>query len=136
MYKLILFILITLSSTSTTRLEGLWIKDSKDLIINVYKYKNSFRGKIHWFKDENSTKRKYDNGLNKDEWLDRDVLFDFEPVAENEWHGKIFNPKTGKTYNAYLEITENNVVIVNPYIIVPIIGEKLIFYKYNKNNYK
>jgi len=127
----ILTILIVSLSLQQDSLVGFWVISTNDLIIECYEKDNKFFGKIHWFKDSNPNREKYsEKGVPKSKWKGYVVMSNFTYV-DTRLFGKIFDVKNGEEYNAYMEISENT-VIVRPYIFFPILNKEMIFQRYKK----
>lgn len=98
---------------------GKWLKTPKeDLIIEVYKSQDSYDGKISWVKDNDPKKPrgfKIMQGLKYD--------------AKNKiWEkGKLFDPKSGKTYDARAKIKADGTLELRAYKGLTVLGRKKIF---------
>ncbi len=79
---------------------GKWLKiPNKDLIIEVYKTGNEYKGKITWAKDDYKKKPAGFIILEKLEYNSRN----------RRWEkGKIHSPNSGNTYNATVKIKANH----------------------------
>lgn len=121
LYILLSFFLITGQAYSQDPgvIAGKWLKTPKeDLIIEVYKFENEYRGKITWSKDTAGNKQvgflileglKY-NGKKKI-WSD----------------GKVRNPLSGNIYNATAKIRTDGTLEVLAYRGMKFIGRKKYF---------
>lgn len=121
--KQILLLLIFLLSyecyaqTDQDLIIGKWLKTPKeDLIIEVYKSANEYKGKITWSKDSaNLVGFPIIEGLKYNE-------------RKKVWSGgMIRNPKSGSTYNANAKIRDDGTLEVLAYKGMKFIGRKKYF---------
>ena len=80
------------AQTNPDLIIGKWLKTSKeDLIIEVYKSNDEYKGKISWTKSNDSVKH-----------VGFQILEGLKYNAKREiWsNGKVRNPKSGRTYSA------------------------------------
>ena len=115
---------------------GDWISPEKDVIVHVYKEKEHYFGKIVWFKKYNNNVNidaiDDSKGLIEEKWMNTIVMRDFV-FADNEWtDGKIFQLKTGKTYDAFIRMKDANSLRLTGYIFLPIFSESVTFTKYQE----
>lgn len=112
MRKLLLLLISLLSykcyaQTNPDLIIGKWLKTSKeDLIIEVYKSKDEYRGKITWAKDNETSKP-----------IGFQILEGLKYNGESKmWvNGKIHNPKSGSTYSATAKIRADGTLEVFAY---------------------
>ncbi|HUS00215.1 MAG TPA: DUF2147 domain-containing protein [Chitinophagaceae bacterium] len=98
---------------------GKWLKTPKeDLIIQVYKAGNEYKGKIAWAKDNDKTKpagfiilEELKYNPNKKMWKD----------------GKIHDPNSGNTYDAEAKIKSDGTLEVLGYLGMRFLGKKKYF---------
>jgi opacity protein-like surface antigen len=123
--RVIFLLLISLLSykcyaqTSPDLLIGKWLKTPKeDLIIEVYKVKNEYRGKITWAKD--SSKGKH---------IGFQILEGLKYNAtSNIWSdGEIRSPRSGSTYSAIAKIRTDGMLEVLAYKGMKFFGRKKYF---------
>ena len=109
----ILLLLISLlayecyAQTGPELITGKWLKTPKeDLIIEVYKFKDEYKGKITWAKDNDTNKP-----------IGFQILEGLKYNGESKmWvNGKIHNPKSGSTYNATAKIRADGTMEVFAY---------------------
>jgi uncharacterized protein (DUF2147 family) len=122
--RVILLLLISLLSykcyaqTSPDLIIGKWLKTSKeDLIIEVYKIKNEYRGKIAWAKDSTS------------KHIGFQILEGLKYSATSKiWsNGKIHSPRSGSTYSATAKISTDGTLEVLAYKGMKFFGRKKYF---------
>jgi len=100
---------------------GKWMKIPKeDLIIEVYKTGNEYKGKVTWAKDNDKTKTVGFIILEKLKYNSRNKRWE---------KGKIHSPNSGNTYNATVKIKADHTLEVNGYKGVKFIGKKKYFKK-------
>jgi len=98
---------------------GKWLKTPKeDLIIEVYKSKDSYTGKISWVKDN---ARKKPIGFKIVEGLQ------YDPKKKVWEKGKISDPRSGKTYGARAKIKADGTLELRAYKGLTILGRKKDF---------
>lgn len=112
---------------------GVWLNEDKDAHVQIYKEDGKYFGKIVWLKtpiDDETGEPKLDDENEDEELRGRPVMglllltnFDFD--GDDEWeHGRIYDPKNGKTYKCYMEFkdeTQDNLK-VRGYIGFSMIG--------------
>ena len=98
---------------------GRWINIPKEnLIIDVYKSNNEYRGKISWGKDNDKKKPVGFVILDKLKYNSRNNIWE---------NGKIHDPNTGRTYSAIAKIKSDSTLEVLGYIGLKIFGSKRYF---------
>lgn len=143
MQKLALSIILFLSSLITfaqnsdaDKIIGEWLNEDKDGKIEIYKTGNSYFGKIIWgnsiFEDDGQTLTKDvknpDEKLKQRNILNMVVLSDFI-YAEDVWdNGKIYDPKSGKTYNCTMKLKDNKLEI-RGYVGISLLGHSTYWEK-------
>ena len=136
MYKIIFTILLSfLSVTSFSqahaadKILGEWINEEKDMRIEIYKVGNEYAGKLIWsptlMEADGVTPRKdvnnNDEKLRSRSILHIDLLQDFT-FSDGIWdNGKMYDPKSGKTYSCVLKL-RNEKLEVRGYVGVPLLG--------------
>ncbi|MFW5762346.1 MAG: DUF2147 domain-containing protein [Cyclobacteriaceae bacterium] len=97
---------------------GIWMTEEKDAKIKIYEKNDKYFGRLIWAETmymENG-KSKLDTNNQVEKLQDRPIenlllLFDFE-FAGDEWeNGKIYDPKSGKTYNCFIKLNGNQVEV-------------------------
>jgi len=122
MQLLILMMLIAhlvYAQSNSESIVGKWLKTPKeDLIIEVYKSRDSYDGKISWVKDSAAKKPigfKIMEGLKYD-------------ANKKIWEkGKISDPRSGKTYGAKAKIKADGTLELRAYKGLTILGRKKDF---------
>lgn len=115
----VLFSLKSYSQNNPDAIVGKWLKIPKeDLIIEVYKTGDEYKGKINWAKNNDKKKPvgllilenlKYNS--NKKMWK----------------NGKIHDPNSGSTYNAEAKIKSDGTLEVLTYMGMKFLGTKKCF---------
>jgi uncharacterized protein (DUF2147 family) len=117
----ILFSLKCYSQNNPDAIVGKWLKIPKEnLIIEVYKTGNEYKGKVTWAKDNDKTKTVGFIILEKLKYNSRNKRWE---------KGKIHSPNSGNTYNATVKMKADHTLEVNGYKGVKFIGKKKYFKK-------
>lgn len=142
----IVIILTAISSLSLAQnradaIIGKWMAyPKKNLIVEVFKYKNEYRGKILWFND-NDDKTKPMNirvdennenpALRKRKVLGLEVLENMVYNSKNDkWeNGKIYDAKSGKIFNSSARLTKDSILEVRGFWHFEFIGMNMNFRK-------
>lgn len=134
----LLLISVLANAQSAKDIVGKWLGPDKDAKIEITETGGKFNGKIVWMKKpyeaDGKTLRKDEK--NKDEKLrQRTILnsvilsnFVFE---DGKWtNGKIYDPKSGKTYSCEMKLKDGN-LNVRGYVGNPIFGRTAVFTRSN-----
>ena len=103
---------------------GEWLSQEKDGKISIYKQGDKFYGKISWGKtpgrkDTNNPDAKLKNR----DLMGLIILQDFKYTGSAWEDGKIYDPKSGKTYDCILKVKDNNKILeIRGYVGVPMFG--------------
>lgn len=133
----LVFSLVTYAQSSNA-IVGKWFDEEKDGKVEVYETGGKFYGKLVWMKRpyeaDGKTLRK--DVKNKDEkfrgrtLLNAVILTGFR-FNEGKWvDGKVYDPKSGKTYSCEIKIKNGNME-VRGYVGSPMFGRTAIFTKTN-----
>lgn len=111
---------------------GTWLNEDEDAHIQITKRDNQFFGKVIWIKDPidpDTGEAKLDK-LNPDESLQSrprlglEILTNFDFNGDDRWkNGKIYDPKSGKTYKCYIEFRGIDKVKIRGFVGVTILGK-------------
>lgn len=115
---------------------GNWMNSDNRLKVEVTKNKEEYHAKVVWFtvKPGDNMNRIFDlknpnPALRSRPWLGMDVLCDLQYVG-NVWkNGTLYDPKSGRTYNATCKLLDKNTLIVRGYYRYGWIGKDLTFYR-------
>lgn len=128
---LLLFTAISFSGFSQTSdaILGKWINSSGEAHIDISKKGDRFFGKIVWLKAPKDEKgqakldvKNPEANLKTRPILGLEMLKDFV-YDDGKWvDGKIYDPKTGKTYSCNMNIKANGDLNVRGYIGISLIG--------------
>ncbi len=103
---------------------GEWLSQEKDGKISIFKQGDKFYGKISWGK----TPGKKDVNNPDPKLRNRDIvgtviLQDFKFTGSTWEDGKIYDPKSGKTYDCIIKSKDNNKILeIRGYIGTPMFG--------------
>ncbi len=140
MRSLLIVLLTTLISTAfksdnakPDQIIGDWISPKRDLIIHCYKENNLYYGKVVWFYKYYPAQPDDPNGLPERQWVNTIVMSNFS-FSENEWSGGEINDiKTGKKYDAYIQLVNENSLKVTGYVFWRIFSETTMFSRYKES---
>ncbi len=109
---------------------GKWLNASGEAQIQIYKKGDLYAGKIVWLKNPNDEagKPKLDSknpeqGLQKRALIGAEILQNFAYSSTNTWEkGRIYDPKTGKTYDCKLSMTSSDKLDVRGFVGFSLLG--------------
>ena len=115
----ILFSLKGYTQNNADAIIGTWLKIPKeDLIVEVFRSGNEYKGRITWTKDTANKKSLGFIILEKLQYQSRDKTWT---------NGKIHDPKSGKTYDAETRIRADGTLEVHAYKAIKFFGTKKYF---------
>ncbi len=108
---------------------GQWYSENNESLIEIYQKNNKFYGKLIWLKEPNRNgkpkmdDKNPDTKLQSRPLLDLVILKDFTFNGSDEWEdGKIYDPKSGKTYDCFMKLDNKNKLKIRGYIGISLIG--------------
>lgn len=111
---------------------GKWLNEDEDAHIQIENRDGKYFGKVVWIKDPidpETGKEKLDK-LNPDESLRNrprlglEILTNFEFDGDDRWEdGKIYDPKSGKTYSCYMKFINQDKLKIRGFIGVTLLGK-------------
>lgn len=113
------------------RIVGIWFNGEKTSKIEISQTKSgAFVGKIVWLKEPNDDKGKAkvdhknpDANLRTRPLIDLQILSGLKADGKSKYSGgKIYDPKSGKTYSAKAELTNNNTLALRGFIGISLAG--------------
>ena len=113
---------------------GQWINSTGEAHVEIYKKGVKYFGKIVWLKTQKDEKgivktdlKNPDPSLRSKPILGMEMLRDFV-YDDGKWtDGKIYDPKSGKTYSCNMNIKENGDLNMRGYIGISIIGRSEVW---------
>ncbi|WP_158800559.1 DUF2147 domain-containing protein [Pedobacter sp. L105] len=127
----LLFTVISLTGFAQNKdaILGQWINSTKEAHIDVFKKGDKYFGKIVWLsanKDEKgivkTDLKNPDAALRSRPILGMEILRDFV-YDDGKWtDGKIYDPKSGKTYSCNMNIKENGDLNMRGYVGISLLG--------------
>jgi uncharacterized protein (DUF2147 family) len=124
-------ITIQAQSSKADLILGDWISPKRDLIVRCYKENNRYYGKIVWFYKYYPPEPE-ESATPEDQWVNTIVMNHFS-YSNNEWNeGEIYDIKKGKTYDAFIELVDNNTLKVTGYMFWRVFSETITFNKYKE----
>lgn len=130
---------IIIAQNSPDAIIGKWMAiPQKNLIVEVFKYKNEYRGKIVWFNDnDDKTKpmntrldeKNLNPALRKRKVLGLEVLENMVYNSKsNRWEsGKIYDAKSGRIWNSSARIKKDTTLEVRGFWHFEFIGMNMNF---------
>lgn len=108
---------------------GKWINSSGEAHVEITKKGEKYFGKIVWVKEPKDEKgnnktdvKNPDEKLKSRPILGLEILKDFV-FSDGKWtDGKIYDPKSGKTYSCNMSMKGNDVLNMRGYIGISLIG--------------
>ncbi|WP_298710013.1 DUF2147 domain-containing protein [Chitinophaga sp.] len=110
---------------------GVWLNEEKDAKVQVYRNGDKFFGKLIWMahplEDDGKTPRRdaknTNSALRSRPLLNLVILTGFAYDADDkEWEdGKIYDPKSGKTYSSKMKL-KGNTLEIRGYVGAPMFG--------------
>ena len=141
---LFLFFAITSfnSNPPANRLLGVWEFEEKNLRIEMFEEDGHFAGRMIWFLCASEPiMNSYRDTENPDAKLTSRPLIGLKLVeklsyqGDNIWSGgKIYDPNSGRTYDALIHLTEPNTVIVRGYWKFKWLGKSMVFNRFGMTN--
>ncbi len=109
---------------------GIWTNDEKEARFEIYQCGDKLCGKIIWLKEPTRDGKPKTDQFNADPKLQKRPILGmvflkgFEQDGSNKWDdGTIYDPKSGKTYSAYMKLNNNgDKMEVKGYIGISLIG--------------
>lgn len=123
-------LIIAQKAPASDAILGVWFNAEKDAKIEITKEDGKFFGKVIWLKnplnEQGKPKTDVENPdakLKSRPRLGLVVLTDLAYKGSNKYEkGKIYDPKSGKTYSAQAELANNNLLKLRGFIGVSLIG--------------
>ncbi|WP_442588261.1 DUF2147 domain-containing protein [Pedobacter sp. AW31-3R] len=108
---------------------GSWVNATGEAHVNIFKKGDKYYGKIAWLKTPKDEKgnvktdlKNPDASLRSRQILGMEMLKDFV-YEDGKWtDGKIYDPKSGKTYSCNMNIKDNGDLNMRGYIGISLIG--------------
>lgn len=128
---LALLFIIPIFAQNADRITGVWFNGEKSSKIEITQVKDgSFIGKIIWLKEPNDSAgnpktdtKNSDDKLAKRPLMNLQVLSGLTYDGKSKYSGgKIYDPKSGKTYSAKAEMTNNNTLALRGFIGIALAG--------------
>jgi uncharacterized protein (DUF2147 family) len=137
---ILLFTAICLSAFAQNKdaVVGQWVNATGEAHVEIYKRNNKYFGKLAWLKNpkdergQNKTDSKNPNvSLRSKPLLGLEILREFIFDGEKWTDGKIYDPKSGKTYSCNLTLNDDGNLNIRGYIGLSIIGRSEVWKKLN-----
>jgi len=113
---------------------GNWISPENDVIINCYKAKGKYFGKVVWYKRYDGKIEDTTKGVRESKWLNSIVVNNLS-YCNGKWNdGTIHDLKSDKTYDAIVKFKNNNTIDIRGYIYFQLFGQSVTFARYTNKN--
>ena len=130
MIMLIPVIVSAQKSSSSDAILGVWFNAEKDAKIEIVKEDGKYFGTVIWLKNPLNAQGKPktdtenpDAKLRKRPRLGLTVLTGLEYKSGNKYYnGKVYDPKSGKTYSAQAQLANHNLLKLRGFIGISLIG--------------
>jgi uncharacterized protein (DUF2147 family) len=127
---LLLFSFIAVAQNKSTDISGIWKTSGDDPArIQIYSVGDKFYGKIIWLgKSTLNGKERVDienpdKAKRTQKIVGLQILSGFEFNGSDAWSdGKIYDPKSGKTYSCTITFKDNTTIKVRGYIGISLLG--------------
>ena len=110
---------------------GLWYTEGKDGAIEIYPCNGLICGRIYWLTPPDDTAfdtHNPDESLREHPLCKLTLLTGFIPKGEGRYsEGQVYDPHTGSTYHAKLELLGSNELEIHGYILLPALGGSQIW---------
>lgn len=128
---LFLFVSVSYGYAQTDITRGTWFNQEKESRIQFAKQGEQWTGKLVWLKDRDVLDTKNpDANLQKRPLLGLMVLMGFRGDGANQWSdGKVYDPKSGKTYSAKMTLKSPTTLELRGYVGSPLFGRTTVFTK-------
>ncbi len=134
------------SQNNPDQIIGYWMSSENNLEVEIFKAGGCYNAKVIWLDDSDDKSRPMNTRLdfrNPDENLRKRKIIGLEVMnglvydkENNEWEqGKIYDPHTGKNWNAKAALTKDGLLIVRGYWGLQLFGKYLLFKKISITNY-
>ena len=136
MKKFTLLLLVLLVATGSIfaqnnagdKVLGTWLNEEKDGKIEIYKSGNKYFGKLVFDGSSRTDIKNPDPKLRSRKLQDLVLLTNFT-YDDGEWEGgKIYDPKSGKTYSCIMKF-KGNILQIKGYIGITLLGRTTVWTK-------
>lgn len=106
---------------------GYWMDASKETKIRVYKVKDKYYARVLWVENESHPGKPLPPDEQK--WINMVVMRDFVWKGHEWSDGYIYQPKTDKTYTAFITPVNANTLKVTGYVMFRFLSESAEFHR-------
>ena len=119
--------IIASANVAADSIVGYWMDASKETKIRVYKVKDKYYARVLWVENESHPGKP----LPPDEqvWINMVVMRDFVWKGHEWSDGYIYQPKTDKTYTAFITPINANKLKVTGYVMFRFLSESAEFHR-------
>ena len=139
MMFLLIFSSSVLAGVNADDITGLWLSEEKTGVIKVSKEGDEFVGHLVWIKKIATGEKKDvlddknpDKKLRSRSIQNLKMLYGFK-FEDDEWSGgRIYDPKTGKTYKAYMALKNEKTLKLRGYVGISLFGRSSYWTRLDK----
>lgn len=137
LFSFFFFFMVGLTVCAQNEIEGIWLNQEKDGKIKVYQEGGLYYGEIIWIEDnknEDGTSPRMDHNNPDAKKRSRPIIgtqvlsgLEWDP-GEGEWDdGRIYDPKTGHTYEVFARLKGSNTLYLKGFIGFALIGRSTLW---------
>jgi uncharacterized protein (DUF2147 family) len=115
------------SSVGGDSILGVWMDASNQTKIRVYKSNNKYYAKLLWVENESHPGKPL--CAEHQRWINMTVMHDFKWTGKEWSDGYIYQPKTDKTYTAFITPINANKMAVTGYVLLRVLSESAYFHR-------
>lgn len=134
------------SQNNPDQIIGSWMSAENNLEVEIFKAGDNYKARVDWFDDSDDKSRPMNTRCdfrNPDETLRKRKIIGLVVMngliyneENNDWEqGKIYDPHSGKDWNAKVCFTKNGLLKVRGYWSFQLLGKDLLFRKILTTNY-
>ena len=134
------------SQNNPDQIIGSWMSAENNLEVEIFKAGDNYKARVDWFDDSDDKSRPMNTRCdfrNPDETLRKRKIIGLVVMngliyneENNDWEqGKIYDPHSGKDWNAKVCFTKSGLLKVRGYWSFQLLGKDLLFRKILTTNY-
>ncbi len=143
---MITFVQKSFSQNNSDQIVGRWISADNNMAVEIYKAGKFYEAKVIWVDNSSDKSISMNSGYdirNPDETLRKRKIIGLVVMnsliynkQNNDWEeGQIYDPHSGKYWNAKASLTKNGLLRVRGYWGYQLLGKDIFFRKMTANNF-